>query len=140
MANKISSRRVSAILVLVCIYGAKAGGVTYTTMNTTNACIAQTTKSYIPNKTSPTFVGIIKALTGMPACTTTPSANNATCGETLPTALFATAIGPQITMSPSCVWNCGGCLGGTIAISGADGLPVELLEFSIDDGERDSEK
>ena len=52
--------------------------------------------------------------------------------------LIAMAMGAQITMNPSCSWNCVGC--GTIITNGAlNGLPVELLDFSVDDAEEGEE-
>lgn len=37
------------------------------------------------------------------------------------------------TMDPACSWVCTGC--GNVTIDGSDGLPVELLEYSVESAE-----
>lgn len=46
--------------------------------------------------------------------------------------LRALATTGQLNMNPRCVWTCD-C--GTVTVTSADGLPVELLEFSVDAAE-----
>ena len=102
-----------------------------TVANTTNACINSTYKSYTPNIMSPTSILIDRRVTFNPtAVCTTAVMNNANCGRDAGSMLLiASAAGAQITMSPSCSWNCGGC--GTIVTDRNIGLPVELMEFSV---------
>jgi hypothetical protein len=71
------------------------------------------------------------------------------CGTTMMNALFCNptamtntsflhASALAATMTPSCAWVCTGTGGGTCAtvtIDGNDGLPVELMEFSVEDEE-----
>lgn len=65
--------------------------------------------------------------------------NNCSAGVTKCHALVGiisiTMIGGVPTMAGphSCAWNCGPC--GSFTINEADGLPVELMEFSVEDGD-----
>ncbi len=93
-------------------------------------------------------------LTGTPGCTPTsdPSltVNGASCEgayvsapgsfycpagtmscSVLNVRIAITSMGaPTMTGSHTCSWNCGTC--GTIVIDNGNGLPVELMEFSVD--------
>ena len=103
--------------------------------NNTNACISFTYKFYTPNMTNPTLIIIDRRVTFNPVTGCMTMAYNAFCGDDpgTPMLLSAQAIGTQITMSPACVWDCAvaGC--GTITTDSSDGLPVELMDFEIED-------
>ena len=106
---------------------------TTTIVNTTNACINSTFKSYSPYKTNPTAILIDRRITFNPVtgCVTAGS-NNANCNRDGGSMLLgAAASGMEITMNPSCSWDCAGAGCGTITTGTADGLPVELMEFSV---------
>lgn len=93
---------------------------------------------------------------GFPGTTTgfimvTMSNNVISCTPT--SALFMTASTPTFVISAvanttapasrSCGWywySASGTTNGNLSISEADGLPVELMQFSIDDGEADMAK
>ncbi len=120
----------------------------YTIVNTTNACINSTYKLFSPNMISPTFILIDRRVTfnQVTFCTTATS-NSALCNRDMGVPMFlgtsaaSTTNIPmlmQLTMMPSCSWNCGVC--GTIITNGANsGLPVELMDFSINDPEEGKE-
>ncbi len=108
----------------------------YTQMNTTNACIGTTFKLFNPNMTSPTVQVIVaKILTATRLCNTV-TMSNAFCNPGSVAAntmtLYASAMGTQITMMPSCQWACGGC-SNIITNSTVDSLPVELMGFDIEE-------
>lgn len=95
---------------------------------------AQCSTSIVSSGTYPTG-GMVakyiqKSIGGSYMCTLTMSMSVIDCapsgagsGTTLSATAFTTAA------NPSCGWNCG-C--GTVAITVADGLPVELMEFSVE--------
>ena len=125
-----------SLLVFAPVFGlsTKALGQDVSTIvNTTNACINSTYRSWTPNMAAPMSILIDRRVTFNPLtlCTTAMS-NNAGCARDggTPMLLIATAVGTQLTMNPSCSWNCGVC--GTIVTNGANnGLPVELLDFQV---------
>lgn len=141
------SRIATRISLVVCACAvALAGGAlaqdTSVIPNMTNACIDSTYKLFSPNMAAPTFVLIDRRLTVNPltACTTAGS-NSAACQRDSNGPgflLIASASGAQLMNNPSCSWNCGAC--GTIITDSGDGLPVELMEFSVEvEDERDAE-
>ena len=70
------------------------------------------------------------ASTGVAGNCSTTTSNNATCAKnfTSPTIfLYAGNNGS----APSCAWTCTVCTG-SIVIDGTDGLPVELMDFSVE--------
>lgn len=104
--------------------------------NTTNACIQSTYKFITPSTAAPSTIGILKYLTVNRVCTAVV-AMNAGCnpGVAASTATVgATATAAQIGMAPTCQWACAGCTNITTSAA-TDGLPVELMDFSIEDSE-----
>ncbi|MEM7353253.1 MAG: hypothetical protein AAF657_20830 [Acidobacteriota bacterium] len=75
---------------------------------------------------------VVKVLTSSTTCTRTLT-NAASCDPTGPTStanLFASAMTSTVaTTMVACGWNCG-C--GQVTIDETDGLPVELMSFSIE--------
>ena len=104
-------------------------------------CINTIVRYFDPNMTSPTAqVAITKYLDASRICTWQMSNNADLCnpgmlvGATNTDRLIASAFGANISMMPSCQWNCAGC--GAITTDGStDGLPVELMEFSVEPGD-----
>ncbi len=91
-----------------------------------------------PGFTSPSFIQIYKTLSMAGDCVTTMS-NAFGCGRapaaSMATMLIASAL-PMSTMNPYCNWVCdcgAGYTAESISTGPADGLPVELMDFSIDD-------
>ena len=86
--------------------------------------------------TSATVMGnafsVLKILSAAENCSPTV-VNAMTCSPTMATTttgLFARATTMSVaTTMVSCAWNCG-C--GTVTTTEADGLPVELMDFSIE--------
>lgn len=127
--RQIVSRRFTLALVLFCVLCSPARAQSTVTNPATTACVSSIMKYYFPNMAGPTAITIVKNLTGgAPACSVAGSAS-ATCNAAGMTAVTGSATGAQITGSPTCSFNCGAC--GTITIDTADGLPVELMEFSV---------
>ncbi len=102
--------------------------------------VGQTTY-FFPNPTTYTYIRITKTLNMAANCPdpTGANANAFACGES-PSNAAATkliAAAETGTATPLCNWacNCGvGCNPQAISISGADGLPVELMDFGIEEG------
>lgn len=100
--------------------------------------VATTGMNTFPNPTTPTLIIVTKTLSAPYACRTTmmnasfcfPSAVTATTSQLVASALAVTA-------NPSCAWSCMGCAGSAphVTIDVSDGLPVELLDFSVGDDE-----
>lgn len=89
-------------------------------------------------------VSILKYFTGAPVCNLVSSNNAGFCFPSA-TSSASTLLASANTMaaSPSCNWvcNCGTASPAVpFTIDGGDGLPVELLEFSIDDGTDEAEE
>lgn len=131
----------SAVMVVaaVCCLGGPRSVEPATTMVYTPAfgCVGMTHKIFSPSQANPTvYVKIYKVLTAVQTCSTVMM-NSAFCNPGVPAptgTLAAQAFGAQITMMPSCAWNCTGACGATVSTTGpGDGLPVELMEFSIED-------
>lgn len=105
-----------------------------TVANTTNACINSTYRSFSPNATSPTFILIDRRVTFDPVANcVTAGMMSAFCSRDggTPMLLIAQASSAQFANSPYCRWNCGAC--GIIETDGSIGLPVELMDFGVDD-------
>ena len=89
------------------------------------------------------FVLITKYLTAPKACTAgTPAGGMcSTAGNNI---LYASVATSTAAGFGGCNWNCGGTCGGngtgTITTNQSDGLPVELMEFSVDDEHAVGEK
>jgi hypothetical protein len=83
-----------------------------------------------------TIMVVYKILNGPYNCGTTMM-NALFCNPTAMTGTsFLHASAMAATMNPSCAWTCTGTGGGTCAtvtIDVNDGLPVELMEFSVED-------
>ncbi len=110
---------------------------TVTITNPTTACVASIKKFYFPSGPPATAKGVFKYLTAPRNCVPAGTVS-AACGANPSTAaagdLTAQVTGTQLSGSPSCQWNCtGGC--GTITIDTTDGLPVELMDFEVVDGD-----
>ncbi len=110
---------------------------TYTTGIPT-PCVNTIVRYFNPNMAAPAQVAITKYLDTTRTCTWQMSNNADLCnpgslaGATSTSRLIASAFGANITLMPSCQWNCAGC--GTINTNGAtDGLPVELMDFYIEE-------
>ncbi len=71
------------------------------------------------------------------SCAVTMS-NNANCTLTMATMYIHTFNAVQTGPNPSCQWSCSACP--TVTLDTADGLPVELLEFDIEDGDTEQEQ
>ena len=136
----------AAILVFViCCLGSASPGMAQMTVvimepttSIPTACVVTIKKVGSPNLSFPTsYVYIDKFLDTTRVCSFVTSNFAALCnpgGMVATTRLIASATGTGLTMSPSCQWNCVGC--GTITTSAAnDGLPVELMDFRIEDGD-----
>jgi hypothetical protein len=132
--DRMSSLKFSVPSVIFCaVVGSAIAQDMTTATNTTNTtntkCVQSTYKFYSPNHTSPTFVYIRKSLApGVSSCVVgtmiNAICNNASMGPLVATAGFPSA-------SPSCSWSC--ALGCTIVTDGSsDGLPVELMGFSVE--------
>ncbi len=133
------------MLVAACWLGSPVAvssqdSTTYTAGPFTNACIMSIYKYWKPNRTNPSqTVYIAKRLDMARACSTLVPGMNAFCnpGSLAPhptntMVLAGSAFNSDITMNPTCSWTCTGC--GAIPISAAsDGLPVELMDFSVED-------
>lgn len=106
-----------------------------------SACVMTIMRTGIPNTMSPTsYINIEKTLDMSRVCTWQSSTGMAggicnpgmAAGATNTGMLIASAIGTDLSMNPGCVWQCAGC--GMITTTAAkDGLPVELMDFSIQD-------
>ena len=95
------------------VAGAMVG--TYTSMGTT-------TKTYVLKYLNGTYNCSLTNMMNVDDCNASPSANTMTLS----------AVAFNAATNPSCAWNCtGGC--GTVTIGISDGLPVELMEFSVED-------
>ena len=130
------------VVVALCLLGTPGTAraqITQTITNPPTPCLDYIKKYYFPSgPTGATNIIIKKDLTvSAPTCTIAGS-NSAFCSVNGMIDLIGSATGTQITMSPSCNFNCGAC--GTITINSSDGLPVELMDFEVLDGdEADSE-
>jgi len=72
---------------------------------------------------------VIKYFNSSESCSLTMSMNVIACNPSPSgSVLSLTATAYTTATNPSCGWNCG-C--GPVTINNADGLPVELLDFSI---------
>jgi len=95
-------------------------------------CVALIRKVYIPDATVRSTVRVYKAFT-MDLGVTLLHGHSAVCLPASTTSMCSVvkgfAYGPQVSNSPSCRFRVSNC--GTITINGADGLPVELMEFSV---------
>ena len=108
----------------------------------TMGCIVTNKTTYFyPDATSPTFIRISKMLNPAAVNCPDPAMNAYGCGE-VPgnanaTKLVASAL--TATVAPFCNWvcNCGaGCTSQSISINSQDdGLPVELMDFEIENTE-----
>jgi len=83
-----------------------------------------------------TSMFVFKKLTQTGKCAFTMSNNAIICDPLLVQGSLYTrtlsALASGMAISPSCAWTCSCAgVGGIITINGSDGLPVELLEFSI---------
>ncbi len=122
-------------------FGAATAQDVSTVTNTTNACIDSTYKLFSPNMAFPTLILIDRRVTFNPTAQCTAGiANSAACARDpgSPMLLIASASSNQIPNNPQCSWNCGPC--GTIITDGNIGLPVELMEFSVESEEAAAEK
>lgn len=92
--------------------------------------LAQCNVGYTGMNTYASTIVVYKTLTMITNCATTMM-NALACfpGSAPAAANILSASANTATANPSCAWSCG-C--GTVTISGADGLPVELMEFSVD--------
>ena len=122
--------------LLTGLHSASSQTYTYSGTEAPTSCVDTIFKAFIPNKASPTLISIRKVLDVPHACKTV-GANNASC-RTLAkkfgaaTRLVASATSNQIGLSPSCQWTCADC--GIISITSAgDDLPIELMDFTIND-------
>ena len=83
----------------------------------------------------PNYNVVVKTLTGHNYCRAQRSLGAEACwpSETgLVRVSMLTAIAdPSVHPSPFCEWQCLGC-GKIYRIDGSDGLPVELMEFSVE--------
>lgn len=88
----------------------------------------------LPSSFGSTFT-VVKILTMATTCTRTLT-NAASCDPTGPAvtaSLFASAMTSTVaTTAVACGWNCG-C--GQVTIDQSDGLPVELMSFSVEGDE-----
>jgi len=84
---------------------------------------------------------VFKDFTQTRNCGFTGTPQNVTClpaGTAQVAVMFVAAYAPVGLMSPSCQWSCAAVTTGTvkpscsITIDGSDGLPVELLDFSVE--------
>ena len=154
MARLTSLRWSVLILVMVCwsegLQPAEAAGCcpSQTTCTTNpnpstctitapaNACLNSIKKGFFPNFMNPTAtVYIFKYLAASQSCDLAAPANSAFCNPASLQSVSrvdASAFGAQIANSPSCSWTCPGACG-MIATGPGDGLPVELMEFSVED-------
>lgn len=134
-------RLVSTIGALACLLSGtlvpqdvKAQITMSTITNPPTACVGSVMNYFVPSKTMPTAtVGILKVLTVSRVCGTVTT-NSAFCNPGFPAntmILGASAMGAQISMSPSCSWACAGCA--NISTDGSDDLPIELMDFGIDE-------
>ena len=78
-----------------------------------------------------TLIIVDKTLSAATTCTLTMM-NASFCFPSYAPANTAVLVASAFTATanPSCAWTCG-C--GSVTTDGSDGLPVELMEFSIDD-------
>ena len=106
-------------------------------------CVVMTT--YAPVSIPPT-ISVTKVLSAAGMCTRTMQMNNLGCFPTVPgmTTAFLIAGASTGATNPSCGWlcTCGG-VPTNISTGPGDGLPVELMDFSIEgeelaEGARDS--
>ena len=141
MLRNIVLSSLLAIAQMVGLAGVAVAQDMSTIMNVTNTCIKSTYKFWTPNMAAPTLIIIDRRVTFNPVtvCGTATMSMSASCMEDPGVTMFlgASAFGPQITMNPYCNWNCGAC--GTIVINASNGLPVELLDFSVNDAEEGKE-
>ncbi len=144
-ALKVLSRPALLLAALATMGGLARTGVseaqvmtTTITTGITTACVVSIVKVGFPDLTSPTsYVYIDKFLDMTRSCSFVTSNNAALCnpGVTLPTnRLIASVTGPNINMNPSCSWSCTGC-GAIVTNAADDGLPVELMDFGVDDAD-----
>lgn len=137
------NRGVTVVLTLavaLCTLWSPAPATSQVTMSTImtapTPCVRSVMKTWSPNRTSPTVrVHIIKVLSSPVLCTF-DFRNSASC---IPSAtgitgnLLASAIGAAVTMNTGCAWACYCPSRTPITTSGPnDGLPVELMDFSIE--------
>ena len=117
------------IVILACLIAAPTEAISFASCHVT-----MTLKQ--PNPTSPT--SILKYLTATPATGCgSPMGMGANCysfptpGTTATPPFTFTAVGAIKSTGPSpyCSWVCN-C--GIITVDGSDGLPVELMDFSIE--------
>jgi hypothetical protein len=107
-----------------------------TIMSAPTPCVMSIYKMWNPNRTTPFFVQIKKILEATCICVPGPG-RSAACLPAFGTARTLTAgiFGFLDPVSPSCSWSCVGCYGDhwmNITIDANDGLPVELMDFSIE--------
>ena len=137
MLQNVTLASLLAIAQLFGLAGVAVAQDMSTIANTTNTCINSTYKFFSPSMAAPTVIIIDRRVTFNPMtlCTTFMS-NNAICvRDPAPIRLQASATGAAT--NPYRIWNCGGC--GQIVTNSSDGLPVELLNFSVDDAEEGDE-
>lgn len=112
----------AAVLILAALVGrpAPVGAQCVVTNTDTGSNVAMT------------YMYVNKTLTAPYFCTLTMSMNVIACnlsgGAGTTNVLSASAFNTAV--NPTCGWNCA-C--GIVTIDGSDGLPVELMEFSVED-------
>lgn len=94
------------------------------------AVISTTQTSFSPT------MAVTKQLSGIATCNLV--GNNALAcfpglGGPVPTSFLIASANPSATMNPFCSWTCS-CGSGSFSlmIDGSDGLPVELMDFSVE--------
>lgn len=116
-------------------FGATAGGygtsvlIMEPTTSIPTPCIQSIHKSYVPNITAPTSIIIRKGLSMTTvSCSVVQTLGNANC--VAPFRNLQAFVHTRPFASAGCEFSCDmSC--GTITINIADGLPVELLDFSV---------
>ena len=96
----------------------------------TSQCMVMTTNVTFPG---PSTTLVEKYLSMSYSCASIPTQMNAlVCNPGNPgySTTLLTAERMVGTTMAQCVWTCVGC--GTVTIDGTDGLPVELMDFSVE--------
>lgn len=125
-------QRIGIVSVVVC-------GLFLSTMPAASQCMVASTPTTMGTQGGMAYIGVSKVLSGSYLCSLKVSSNvipfcNLAGGAATVTYLTAAAF--TTAANPICQWSCDCGMGPeSIAIDGNDGLPVELMEFSVEDGE-----
>jgi len=121
MVKCISSLRFFPVFVLVCLL--------VLPQQAQAQCMVTNTSVFV----GATYTYVKKTLNGTYICSLVTSNNASLCAPAVPLPrMTLTASASSVAIAPSCSFACtGGTACASITITGADGLPVELLEFKI---------